>query len=94
MTGDGPNTAFVIDEIPFAIRGDTTGLSSKVNLGTGPDVFFTFTSVGEVGAFRPFSFLLMAVMERTSEIKRMELRVVVKAGRCTRNRHLWIRLYY
>ena len=44
MTGDGPNTAFVIDALPFSTSGDSTGFTSTVSLGGGPDVFYTFTS--------------------------------------------------
>ena len=44
VAGDGPDTAIVIDALPFSTSGDSTGFTSTVSLGGGPDVFYTFTS--------------------------------------------------
>ena len=48
MAGNGPDDAFVIEELPFSTTGDSTGFTSTVSLGFGPDVFYTFTSATEV----------------------------------------------
>lgn len=65
MTGDGPNTALVIDEIPFSFRGDTAEFIDLANPGSGPDVFFTFTSEAQVRRFNVIRQLFSKT--RTSE---------------------------
>lgn len=45
--GDTPDTATVIEALPFSVTGDTTGLTSTMSfpaLGSRPDAFFSFTS--------------------------------------------------
>ena len=65
MTGEGPNTALVIDEIPFSFRGDTAEFIDLANPGSGPDVFFTFTSEAQVRRFNVIRQLFSKT--RTSE---------------------------
>ena len=46
--GNVPETAIVIEELPFETSGDSSLFTNTVPLGGGPDVLFTFTSATEV----------------------------------------------
>ena len=52
-TGNSPDSATVIEELPFSTSGNSAGFTSTTNLGDGPDVFYTFTSATGVRQNEP-----------------------------------------
>ena len=44
MAGDEPDNAIIFEEIPYFVTRNSFFYASTVDLGAGPDVFFTFTN--------------------------------------------------